>query len=240
MTQQAMADSERLADSIRWNDCGLVPTVVQDSETKDVLMVAYMNRESLLLSCQTGETVFWSRSRQELWHKGATSGNTQQIVSMSLDCDQDTLLVQVRPKGPACHTGSCTCFDNCFDMGQKAGVLPTANVAATEGFSVLSALENLLVQRQLERPEGSYTTYLFEKGLDKILKKIGEEATEVVIAAKNRNKAEMVGEIGDLLFHLLVLLREKNVELADVFDELELRHRGPRRDTYSEQGKVKS
>ncbi|MCY7484365.1 bifunctional phosphoribosyl-AMP cyclohydrolase/phosphoribosyl-ATP diphosphatase HisIE [Paenibacillus alvei] len=236
MTQQVMAAGERLVNLIRWNDCGLVPTVVQDSETKDVLMVAYMNRESLLLSCKTGETIFWSRSRQELWHKGATSGNTQQIVSMSVDCDQDTLLVQVRSKGPACHTGSRTCFDN----AQKITAVPEADKIAPAGVSVLSALENLLAQRQLERPEGSYTTYLFEKGLDKILKKIGEEATEVVIAAKSGDKTEMVGEIGDLLFHVLVLLRERDIALADVLSELEIRHSGPRRDTYNEQGKVKS
>jgi len=235
MTQQAIADGERLAASIRWNEYGLVPTVVQDSITKEVLMVAYMNQESLLLSCETGETVFWSRSRQELWHKGATSGNTQRIVSIAVDCDQDTLLVQVSPSGPACHTGSRTCFES----GHMGYVREEENHAPVVN-SVLAELENLIAQRQIERPEGSYTTYLFEKGLDKILKKIGEESTEVVIAAKNDNKEELVGEIGDLLFHMLVLLRERNIALGDVLSVLEARHRGARRDTYNQNGKVKS
>ncbi|MBN3524468.1 bifunctional phosphoribosyl-AMP cyclohydrolase/phosphoribosyl-ATP diphosphatase HisIE [Paenibacillus apiarius] len=221
---------EELADRLRWNEQGLVPAVVQDAASKQVLMVAYMNRESLRLSCELGETVFWSRSREEIWHKGATSGNTQRIVSIAADCDQDTLLVQVVPNGPACHTGRYTCFFNACAEQESSG--------SASPLSIISDLESMIAEREAERPEGAYTSYLFDKGVDKILKKVGEEAAEVIIAAKNGDNAELRNETGDLLFHLLVLLRERKLPLDEVLAELQRRHQTPRRDTYDEHGKV--
>ena len=227
---QTAIQREELADQLQWNEQGLIPTVVQDAASKQVLMVAYMNRESLKLSCEKGETVFWSRSREELWHKGATSGNTQRIVSISADCDRDTLLVQVVPNGPACHTGSYTCFfDVCAEQESSESAPP---------LSIISDLERMIAEREAERPDGAYTSYLFDKGIDKILKKVGEEAAEVIIAAKNGDNTELQNETGDLLFHLLVLLRERKLPLDDVLAELKRRHLAPRRDTYDEHGKV--
>jgi phosphoribosyl-ATP pyrophosphohydrolase len=214
--------TSNLIDQIKWNADGLVPAVVQDAVSKEVLMLAYMNQESLKLSLDSGETWFWSRSRGELWNKGATSGNTQKIVSLRYDCDGDTLLVQVVPNGPACHTGAYTCFYRDAD-----GELPEDKRPAADRFATLSALEETIAKRDAERPEGSYTTYLFEKGLDKILKKIGEETAEVIIGGKNEDRQEIRSEAADLIFHLMVLLRQQRIPFDEVLAELEFRHRKP-------------
>lgn len=194
-------------------------------------MMAYMNRESLRLTLESGETWFWSRSREELWHKGATSGNVQTVVSMTYDCDGDTLLLQVNPKGPACHTGQTTCFYNEITLqGQEREGVSSTGAAASGRFDVLAELEGVIAQREVERPEGTYTTYLFDKGVDKILKKVGEEASETIIAAKNKDNAELKLEISDLIYHLLVLLQERKLPLDEIMDELSRRHERPRRD----------
>jgi phosphoribosyl-ATP pyrophosphohydrolase/phosphoribosyl-AMP cyclohydrolase len=200
--------------SIQFNEQGLVPVVVQHAQTKEVLTVAYMNKESLEKTIATKETWFYSRSRKELWNKGATSGNKQHVVSIRTDCDQDALLVEVIPNGPACHTGQETCFHQ--DI-----LVPTEKVGS---FGILSNLVNVIQEREKTMPEGAYTTYLFEKGVDKIGKKIGEEATEVVIAAKNRDAQELQWEAADLLYHLLVLLQEQKVDLYEVLEVLQKRH----------------
>lgn len=205
-------------EELRFDESGLIPAIIQDAVSKSVLTLAYMNKESLQKSLQTKETWFWSRSRQELWHKGGTSGNTQRIVSMSYDCDGDALVVQVVPNGPACHTGAYSCFSNELP-GTEAKELQAGNQA--DRFAILGELEQLIAARELERPEGSYTTYLFEKGVDKILKKVGEEAAEVIIAAKNRSAEELRYEASDLIFHLLVLLREQKLPLDAVLTELQ-------------------
>jgi len=196
---------------IKWNEQGLIPAVIQDSETKQVLMVAYMNKESLQLTIESGETWFWSRSREELWHKGATSGHIQKVHNIELDCDRDTLLFMVEQTGVACHTGSYSCF------GEKAE-------SDLGKYQILDDLTYLLAKRDQERPEGSYTTYLFENGLDKILKKVGEEASEVIIAAKNEQRDEIVPEVSDLLYHMMVLLQAKGIPFDDVLTELQARH----------------
>ena len=203
--------------TLKFDSEGLIPAIIQDAETKEVLTLAYMNEESFQKSIETGETWFYSRSRQELWHKGATSGHTQRIQSISYDCDQDALVVLVNPTGPACHNGTTSCFTEVIYKNEKVE-------KPTENGSFLFQLEKLIAQRQQEMPEGSYTTYLFEKGVDKILKKVGEEAAEVIIAAKNRDHDELTWESADLLFHLLVLLKEQNVPLADVIAVLQERH----------------
>lgn len=231
---------QEMIDQIRWDAAGLVPAVVQDAVSKDVLMLAYMNRESLVKSTETGETWFWSRSRSELWNKGATSGHVQKIKSLKFDCDADTLLVQVEQTGAACHTGQYSCFYRGLPLGgeksmlaaeQEAGSSADAagkqeafRLAGGDRFQILTALETLIAQREAERPEGAYTTYLFEKGLDKILKKVGEEAAEVIIAAKNHSSDELRFEVSDLIFHLLVLMRDAKLPLDDVLAELESRH----------------
>jgi phosphoribosyl-ATP pyrophosphohydrolase/phosphoribosyl-AMP cyclohydrolase len=187
---------------------GLIPAVVQDARTREVLTVAYMNQEALQRTVEHRETWFWSRSRKELWHKGETSGNFQTVVNVRLDCDDDTVLVEVEPKGPACHTGAYSCF------GVEPGI---------EG--VLTDLYTLIQQRKELRPEGSYTTYLFNSGLDKILKKVGEEATETVVAAKNTDADRLTSETADLLYHVIVLLVERGVDLDDVIGELKQRRK---------------
>lgn len=221
-------------DKIRWDQAGLVPAIVQDAEAGEVLMMAYMNRESLKRTLESGETWFWSRSRQELWHKGVTSGNTQKVVSVAADCDGDTLLVKVRPQGPACHTGSQTCFFNEFPTHMAEEVSESdchnATVKAEPRFQVLADLEGIIAQREQDRPEGAYTTYLFDKGIDKILKKVGEEASESIIAAKNKDNDELRLEVSDLIYHLLVLLQERKLPLDDIMAELSRRHERPRRD----------
>lgn len=216
---------EELLAAVRFDAHGLVPAIVQDAVSKEVLMMAYMNRESLGQTLESGETWFWSRSRSELWHKGATSGNIQKVRSLRYDCDGDTLLVQVDQAGPACHTGSYSCFYHDAKIGALAADAATANESDKQDrFAILNALEATIAQRDAERPEGAYTTYLFEKGVDKILKKVGEEAAEVIIAAKNRDKDELRYEASDLIFHLMVLLREQRLPLDDVMRELDRRH----------------
>ncbi|MFC8685180.1 bifunctional phosphoribosyl-AMP cyclohydrolase/phosphoribosyl-ATP diphosphatase HisIE [Brevibacillus porteri] len=213
-----MTGAEAFAvEKLRFDEKGLLPVIVQDAGSKTVLTLAYMNEESLHKSLETKETWFWSRSRQQLWHKGETSGHTQRIVSMRYDCDGDALVVMVEPKGPACHTGAYSCFSQ--------EVLTDTDDEPVQGdrFAILSELEKLIATREAERPEGSYTTYLFEKGVDKILKKVGEEAAEVIIAAKNRSREELRYEASDLIFHLMVLLREQKLPLDEVMTELQRR-----------------
>ena len=196
---------------LKYNKDGLIPAIVQDHYSKKVLMLAYMNAESLAITIKEGKTCFWSRSRQELWRKGATSGNTQQVVSIRTDCDKDTLLIDVIKNGPACHTGSESCFFR--DVVEPE----------TEEFSY-EGLYEMLLGRKINKKEGSYTTYLFEKGIDKILKKGGEECTEVIIGAKGGDKAETVYEIADLLYHVTVLMIEMGISLEEVTAELAKRH----------------
>ncbi|MGD6778693.1 bifunctional phosphoribosyl-AMP cyclohydrolase/phosphoribosyl-ATP diphosphatase HisIE [Sutcliffiella horikoshii] len=204
-------------EAVKFDEKGLVPAIVQDASTKEVLTLAYMNGESLVKTVETRETWFWSRSRGELWHKGATSGNTQRVVEMRYDCDQDAVLVLVEPNGPACHKGEETCFHEVVLSGE-----PGASAKGTT--AILSRLESVIASRAVDKPAGSYTTYLFEEGVDKILKKVGEEAAEVIIAAKNRDRGELTWEVADLFFHVMVLLREQDVSLDEVLTVLEERH----------------
>ncbi|MFN3090304.1 bifunctional phosphoribosyl-AMP cyclohydrolase/phosphoribosyl-ATP diphosphatase HisIE [Bacillus pumilus] len=205
------------ANELSFNEAGLIPAIVQDAQSKEVLTLAYMNQESYEKTLETGETWFYSRSRNELWHKGATSGHTQRVTSIRYDCDKDALLVLVTPSGPACHTGSYSCFS------EGSVKLQTEE---QDRFAILNELEQVIAKRQTEMPEGAYTTYLFEKGVDKILKKVGEEASEVIIAAKNRDQEELKWETADLLYHLLVLLREQQLPLDEVLKVLKKRHQG--------------
>ncbi len=195
---------------LKYNSDGLIPAIVKDHFTGKVLMLAYMNEESLKISLEEGYTCFYSRSRKELWRKGATSGNTQEVVSIKTDCDKDTLLIDVIKKGPACHTGSESCFFNDIKEGE-------------ETFSY-DNLYKMLVGRKVTKKEGSYTTYLFEKGIDKILKKVGEECTEVIIGAKGGDKEETVFEIADLIYHITVMMVEMGISVDDVTKELAKRH----------------
>lgn len=199
-------------DDLNFDKNGLIPAIVINAATKKVLTLAYMNRESLEISIEKGLTCFWSRSRQKLWLKGETSGNYQHIVSITADCDKDALVVAVNPDGPACHKGTESCFTN-----------PVWESDEAEEFS-LEALMRLIEGRKTEKKEGSYTTYLFEKGLDKILKKVGEESTEVIIAAKAEDKAETIYEISDLVYHVMVLMIEAGISLDDIKKELASRH----------------
>ncbi|GIQ67457.1 bifunctional phosphoribosyl-AMP cyclohydrolase/phosphoribosyl-ATP diphosphatase HisIE [Xylanibacillus composti] len=213
-----VANADQWAEQLKWDENGLLPAIVQDAVSKEVLMMAYMNKESLAKTLETGETWFWSRSRKELWHKGATSGNIQCIVELYQDCDQDTLLIHVVPAGPACHNGTYSCF-------VPAGERSAQDSAETgDRYAILNRLEQVIAEREAEMPEGAYTTYLFEKGVDKILKKVGEEAAEVIIAAKNRDAAELSNESADLLFHWLVLLREQKLPIDEVLAVLRSRH----------------
>jgi phosphoribosyl-ATP pyrophosphohydrolase/phosphoribosyl-AMP cyclohydrolase len=220
---QRAGSREQILNSIKFDAHGLVPAIVQDALSKDVLMMAYMNRESLERTLQSGQTWFWSRSRQELWNKGATSGHMQQVKSLRYDCDSDTLLVWVEQQGPACHTGAYSCFIHPIPLDTEKSQ-HSAPAAEGDRFAILSSLESVIASRDAERPEGAYTTYLFQKGIDKILKKIGEEASEVIIAAKNKDQDELRYEVTDLIFHLMVLLRESKLPLDDVLLELERRH----------------
>ena len=198
-------------DELKFDEKGLIPAIVVDDETGKVLTLAYMNRESLAISMEKKLTCFWSRSRQELWLKGETSGNYQHIVSITADCDGDALEVRVKKDGPACHTGAESCFHNPV-LGEKADKFQ------------LEGLYQLLQSRKKELPEGSYTTYLFQKGLDKILKKVGEESTEVIIAGKAEDKAETIYEIADLAYHVLVLMVQMGISVEDIRAELASRH----------------
>ena len=199
-------------DKLKFDKNGLIPAVITDFYSKKVLTVAYMNAESLQISISEGRTCFWSRSRNCLWRKGETSGNYQQIVSIIADCDYDALTVEVVKNGPACHTGTDSCFNNYV---YKSENLPE--------FS-FDCLYELLQARKTEKPQGSYTTYLFEQGIDKILKKIGEESTEVIVAAKDEEKAETIYEIADLAYHVMVLMAEMQIEPKDILQELSKRH----------------
>ena len=199
-------------DELKFDEKGLIPAIVVDSVTKRVLTLAYMNRESLKISMEKELTCFFSRSRNTLWLKGETSGNYQHIVSITADCDKDALTVVVEPDGPACHLGTFSCFENpVFQSGER------------QEFS-LEGLYDLLAGRKKDMPEGSYTTYLFEKGLDKILKKVGEESTEVIIAGKAEDKPEAIYEIADLAYHVMVLMVELGISVEDVHKELASRH----------------
>ncbi|MFB4210430.1 bifunctional phosphoribosyl-AMP cyclohydrolase/phosphoribosyl-ATP diphosphatase HisIE [Shouchella sp. JSM 1781072] len=197
---------------VTFNKDGLVPAIVQDASTKEVLTLAYMNEEALNLTIETKESWFYSRSREALWHKGATSGNKQTVVDIRYDCDQDAVLLLVEPLGPACHTGSYSCFTS--EQGKDV----------SDPLTILKTLEKTIASRKKDMPEGAYTTYLFNEGLDKILKKVGEEASEVIIAAKNNDHTEMHWEVADLLYHVLVLLEEKEIPLTTIMQTLEKRH----------------
>lgn len=199
-------------DELKFDEKGLIPAIVIDAKTKKVLTLAYMNRESLEISLEKELTCFWSRSRNELWLKGETSGNYQHIVSITADCDNDALVVLVEPDGPACHTGSYSCFTK-----------PVFQSEERSEFSYEGLME-LIRGRKTNPQDGSYTTYLFNKGLDKILKKVGEESTEVIIAAKAEDKKETVYEIADLAYHIMVLMVETGISLDDIRDELASRH----------------
>jgi len=199
-------------DELKFDERGLIPAIVTDAVTKKVLTLAYMNRDSLKITMERGLTCFWSRSRGELWLKGETSGNYQHVVSITADCDRDALTVVVEPDGPACHLGTESCFN---DTVWESDTL--------HEFSLYSLMK-LIEGRKTEKKEGSYTTYLFEKGLDKILKKVGEESTEVIIAAKDQDKAETIYEIADLTYHVMVLMIEAGISIEDVHRELASRH----------------
>ena len=199
-------------DQLKFDDKGLIPAIVVDYSSKKVLTLAYMNEESLKISMEKGLTCFWSRSRQELWLKGDTSGNYQHIYSIEADCDRDALVVTVTKDGPACHLGTDSCFNDLLYLNP-----------ANAGFTMESLME-LIEGRRTEKKEGSYTTYLFEKGTDKILKKVGEECTEVIIAAKGGDKAETVFEIADLLYHIMVMMIDAGITLDEVTAELAKRH----------------
>ena len=197
-------------DELKFDERGLIPAIVQDARTREVLTLAYVNRESLTRTIETRQTWFWSRSRNELWHKGETSGNTQHVVDLVPDCDGDAIVVLVNPDGPACHTGARSCFDS--EQREDLG-------------GVLDELYVLIECRQRERPEGSYTTYLFDKGIDKILKKVGEESAETIIAAKNEETEPLVAEVSDLIYHVLVLLVARGVSLDHIREELARRRK---------------
>ncbi len=199
-------------NELKFDEKGLIPAIVVDAVSKKVLTLAYMNRESLEISLEKGLTCFWSRSRQELWLKGETSGNYQKIVSITADCDNDALVVMVEKEGPACHTGSDSCFTHTVWESEEL-----------HEFSYEGLME-LIAGRKTDRKEGSYTTYLFDKGLDKILKKVGEESTEVIIAGKAEDKKETVYEIADLAYHVMVLMIEMGISLEDIHRELASRH----------------
>ncbi|MBO5745179.1 MAG: bifunctional phosphoribosyl-AMP cyclohydrolase/phosphoribosyl-ATP diphosphatase HisIE [Clostridia bacterium] len=199
-------------DELKFDEKGLIPAIVIDTISKKVLTLAYMNRESLLITMEKGLTCFWSRSRQELWLKGETSGNYQKVVSITADCDKDALVVEVEPQGPACHLGTFSCFEN-----------PLWDSEELHSFS-LEGLMKLLEGRKKDQPEGSYTTYLFQKGTDKILKKVGEECTEVIIAGKADDKKETIYEIADLAYHVMVLMVQMGISLEDIHRELASRH----------------
>lgn len=199
-------------NTVKFDEKGLIPAIVTDAKSGKVLTLAYMNRESLEISMREGRTCFYSRSRQELWRKGETSGNVQHIVSITADCDRDALLVKVEKEGPACHTGAESCFNDVLFESETL-----------QEFS-LEGLMQMLIGRKVEKKEGSYTTYLFEKGIDKILKKVGEECTEVIIAGKADDKRETIYEIADLAYHVMVLMIQMGISLEDIHDELASRH----------------
>ena len=199
-------------DALKFDERGLIPAIVVDTQTKRVLTLAYMNRESLQISMEKGLTCFYSRSRQKLWLKGETSGNFQHIVSITADCDRDALVVEVRKDGPACHLGTDSCFETPLYEGEETPAFAYEDLMA------------MLRGRKETPKEGSYTTYLFEKGVDKILKKVGEETTEVIIAAKDGDRPNTIYEIGDLMYHVMVLMVEMGISLDDIYREMASRH----------------
>jgi phosphoribosyl-ATP pyrophosphohydrolase/phosphoribosyl-AMP cyclohydrolase len=205
-------------EEIKFDERGLIPAIVQDAGTRRVLTLAYMNADSLKRTIETGETWFWSRSRSCLWHKGETSGNTQHLVDILLDCDADSVTLLVQPNGPACHTGEQSCFHNELQEASDSHEKMADQVSSLG--AVLEDLYLLVKSRKRDRPEGSYTTYLFDQGLDKILKKVGEESSETIIAAKNQDPADLTREAADLLYHLIVLMVERGVALNEIRDEL--------------------
>ena len=209
---------DELLNSISFDEKGLVPAVVQNKDTKEVLMVAYMNRESLELTIKTGKATFWSRSRQALWVKGETSGNFMFVDGIKVDCDEDCLLVTVKPAGPACHTGARSCFYRKYEDGALKEIEEEEDLS-----DVMSVDEAVVIDRKKNPESGSYTNYLFDKGEDKILKKVGEEAAEVVIAGKNRNKDEIAYETADLIYHLTVMLVDNDMTWDDVYKEMKRR-----------------
>jgi phosphoribosyl-AMP cyclohydrolase / phosphoribosyl-ATP pyrophosphohydrolase len=215
-TEQMPIDIAKL----RFDRNGLIPTIVQDAQTRDVLTLAYMNLESLRRTLETNQTWFWSRTRNELWHKGETSGNTQLVVELISDCDYDAILVRVNPAGPACHTGQKSCFHNSLDEHSSSG---TSSQDTNRLTDTLEVLYRVIESRKIARPEGSYTSYLFDKGIDKILKKVGEEASETIIAAKNDDDRLFVAEVSDLIYHLLVLMVARGIPLNQITSELQRR-----------------
>ncbi len=206
---------------IKFDEHGLVPAIVQDANTLELLMLAYMNAESLKRTIGSNETWFWSRSRSSLWHKGETSGNKQRVVDVSADCDHDAIRILVVPSGPACHTGVQSCFHNELQDAPREH----RSKSPTDVGAVFSDLYTVIESRKRERTAGSYTTYLFDEGLDKILKKVGEEAAETIIAAKNEDSGALVREASDLLYHLIVLLVERGLTLDQVSAELSSRRK---------------
>ena len=213
-------------EDIKFDERGLLPVVVQDASTRQVLTLAYMNAESLRRTIETNETWFWSRSRSSLWHKGETSGHTQRVVDILVDCDHDALTILVTPAGPACHTGARSCFHNALEEGGKFS--PEIAETGPDLGRVLNSLYAVVESRKRDRPQDSYTTYLFDQGLDKILKKLGEETSETIIAAKNDDPEVLVKEVSDLLYHLVVLMVERGLTLDQIRSELV--SRGKKRD----------
>jgi len=211
-------------DEIKFDERGLIAAIVQNAETREVLTLAYMNEESLARTIETKQTWFWSRSRKELWHKGETSGNTQQVVSLTLDCDRDAIVVLVNPAGPACHTGAISCFK--LPEDQQVQSPKPKDPRPDDLGSVLSQLYQLIQSRERDRPPSSYTTYLFDEGIDKILKKLGEESAETIVAAKNDDNGRLISEVSDLVYHLLVLLVVRGVSLEEIGKELSQRRKG--------------
>jgi phosphoribosyl-ATP pyrophosphohydrolase/phosphoribosyl-AMP cyclohydrolase len=203
-------------DAVKFDERGLVPVVAQDAASGEVLMLAWANRAALEATLASGQATYWSRSRQELWEKGASSGNLQRVLEIRVDCDADAVLYRVSQQGPACHTGERSCF---YRIVRSEGLAP-----AGDARPVLARIAETLAARHAQRPEGSYTTYLFEQGVDKILKKVGEEAAETIIAAKNEDAAALVSESADLVFHLMVLWQSRGIPLAAIWEELERRH----------------
>ncbi len=229
-------------DLIKFDDKGLVPVITQEYKTDEILMLAYMNLEAVTLTVETGKAHYWSRSRNKLWQKGETSGNFQKVKSIAVDCDGDTLLIKVKQTGVACHTGNYSCFFRKFDINKlnekeikKAAEvikseegIPSANseLSDDELKNVLKDLYNIILDRKINPKEGSYTNYLFDKGMDKILKKIGEETSEVIIAGKNMSNDEIGSEFADLFYHICVLLVERGIELEEIYKELRHRSKG--------------
>ncbi len=209
-------------EDVRFDERGLMPVVVQDATTREVLTLAYMNAESLRRTLAEGETWFWSRSRAELWHKGATSGHTQKVIGVRLDCDADALVVLVEPRGAACHTGARSCFHQEVEGAGRGSVEDSGGAGSpvTDFGAVVKQLFEVIEERRREMPEGSYTTYLFKEGLNKILKKVGEESAETIIAAKDGDAAALASEMSDLVYHLLVLLAERGLKLESLGEVL--------------------